>query len=151
MKIKFIAPVLLLLLMTFFVASANAVNPTNTINSVNIDSLIRNHIETKYKDAVILETKNENGNIEVEIIHDQKKKDVVFNNLGVWQSTKYDVLKSELPKKIKEAIKKSKYSSYRINEIEIIETPARSIYEIELEKLFGDDITIYITFDGKIL
>ena len=153
MKIKFIAPVLFLL-MSFFVASANSVRPintTNTISNTNIDSLIRSKIEQKYKNAVILEIKNEDGNIEVEIIHDQKEKDVVFNSLGVWQSTKYDIFKSELSKKIKEVIKKSKYSSYSIDSIEVIETPARLIYEIELDKWFSDDITIYVTFDGEIL
>ena len=143
MKTKIIT-IALLLFTTLGLAIAN---PTN----VDVDAKINNHIETKYKDAVVLETENEEGKIEVKIIHQQKEKKVIFNKLGVWQSTKYDIKKSELPQKIKTTIKGSKYSSYKIDSIETIETPKQSIYEIELEKLFNDDITIYITFDGKIL
>lgn len=144
MKTKLITAILLLSA-TLATASPNATSPTN------IDSLIRTQIEAKYSGAVIVDVENENGKIEVDIVHKQTEKDVIFNNFGVWQSTKYDILKTELPKKITEAIKKSKYSSYSIDDVEVIETPSRSIYEIELEKWFSDDITIYITFDGVII
>lgn len=144
MKTKLITAILLLCA-TLATASPSATTPTN------IDSLIRTQIEAKYSGAVIVDVENENGKIEVDIVHKQTEKDVIFNNIGVWQSTKYDILKSELPKNITDAIKKSKYSSYSIDNVEVIETPSRSIYEIELDKWFSDDITIYITFDGVII
>lgn len=140
MKTIFITIALLFTTLTVVMANPNSK-----------DAEIRKQIETMYKNAVILEIEYENGNIEVEIIHNQKEKDVTFNNAGEWQSTKYDILKLELPDKIKTVIKNSKYSSYNIDDIEAIETPSKSIYEIELDKLLSDDVTIYITFEGVIL
>ena len=141
MKTKFITAALLLFT-TLSIAQAQ---------TSDIDIKVREQVEAKYKDALILETEHENGNIELDIIHLKRKKSVIFNSKGVWQSTKYDIKKSELPEKIKSVIKNSKYSSYRVDEVEIIETPTKSIYEIGLDKFFSDDITIYITFDGKII
>ncbi len=139
---------LLLLLATLTISSAKC----NTTTTINIDSLIEQQVSTRYQGAIILELETEDGNIKGEIIHEQRKKSVIFNRQGVWQSTKYDLLKSELPKSIKDVIKASKYSSYWIDDIEVIETPSRSLYEIELDKWFNrDEFTIYITFEGKIL
>lgn len=135
--------VLTALLLSVVVASAN---PTNMYSE------IRKQIEMKYKGAVVLKIDDDNGKFEVEIIHQGNEKDAIFNNLGVWQSTKYDIKKSELPKKIKNVVENSVYSSYRIEEVEVIETPTQSLYEIDLDKWFKDeDVTVYITFDGEIL
>ena len=147
MKTKLI-PIVLLLLTSVVGVNANTIISNQNIN---VEKLINDQIEAKYNDAVIVETETENNQIKVDIIHQQKEKDVLFNNQGVWQSTKYDMPKSELPKKIKEVIENSKYSSYKISDVEVIETPSKNIYEIELDKFFSDEITIYVTFDGKIL
>ena len=169
MKSTFITAVILLFTTFSFASenSKNSINDTKSINyaksisdtksinytnSVNIDSLIRSEISLKYKGAVIIEIEKENGNIEVEIIHEQKEKNVIFNSQGEWQSTKYDISKTELPTNIKDAIANSKYSSYNIDDIEVIKTPTTSMYEVKLDKWFSsDEKTIYITFDGKII
>ena len=147
MKTKLI-PIVLLLLTSVVGVNANTIISNQNIN---VEKLVKDQIETKYNDAVIVETETVNNQIKVDIIHQQKEKDVLFNNQGVWQSTKYDMPKSELPKKIKEVIENSKYSSYKISDVEVIETPSKNIYEIELDKFFSDEITIYVTLDGKIL
>ena len=141
MKTKFITT-LLLLFTTLSIATAQTID-------VNIE--LKKYIDTKYKDALILEIEEDGINIEVEIIHNKKRKDLVFNKLGIWQSTKYDIKRSELPEKIKKIIKKSKYSSYKIDDVEVIETPTKSLYELGLDKWFGDEITIYVTLEGKII
>ncbi len=141
MKTKFITT-LLLLFTTLSIAKAQTIDVTIEL---------KKYIETKYKDALILEIEEDGINIEVEIIHNKKRKDLVFNKLGIWQSTKYDIKRSELPEKIKKIIKKSKYSSYKIDDVEVIETPTKSLYELGLDKWFGDEITIYVTLEGKII
>ena len=141
MKTKFITT-LLLLFTTLSIATAQTID-------VKIE--LKKYIDTKYKDALILEIEEDGINIEVEIIHNKKRKDLVFNKLGIWQSTKYDIKRSELPEKIKKIIKKSKYSSYKIDDVEVIETPTKSLYELGLDKWFGNEITIYVTLEGKII
>ena len=146
MKKKLI-PAILLLAATFTSAYSN-----NLMQAKDPDSSIKNHIETKYKGAVTLETEHEDGLIKVEIRHQHKNKDVVFTAQGVWLSTNYDLSKSDLPTKIKTVLKESQYSSYNIDDIEVIESPTKFLYEIELEKWFNDDEkTIYITSEGDIL
>ncbi len=135
-----------LLALVFGTANANTTTPVNPVISAEAQ------VKAKYQGAVIRGTEREDGQIKVEIIHQQKEKDVVFNAQGVWQSTTYDMRNSELPDSIKQVLKNSEYSSWSVDDVEVIETPTQSMYEIELDKWFNDeDMTIYITFDGKIL
>ena len=135
-----------LLALVFGTANANTTTPVNPVISAEAQ------VKAKYQGVVIRGTEREDGQIKVEIIHQQKEKDVVFNAQGVWQSTTYDMRNSELPDSIKQVLKNSEYSSWSVDDVEVIETPTQSMYEIELDKWFNDeDMTIYITFDGKIL
>ncbi len=134
-----------MMLLSLMTTTAAIANPTDVLRKV------REYIKTEYKDALIVETERENGKVEVDIVHGKTKKTVIFDELGTWQSTKYEIKKSELPGVIKSSLKNSEYSSYRVEEVEVIETPDKSLYEIELGKLFSDGITIYATPEGEIL
>lgn len=117
----------------------------------NPAAIVESFIQTKYPGAVTVDIDYGKTGIEVEIVHRSKEKDLDFNSNGEWLKTSYELSKSELPSKIKNALKLSSYSSYSIDDIEFYETPKDSYYEIDLEKWFSDDVTIYISSDGKIL
>lgn len=125
---------------------------TLVATAIDSDTVIRRKIKELYPDAIISHIEHENGIIEVELMHQNRDKEVKLTNDAIWISTEYDIRNSELPENIKNLIKNtSKYDGYSIDEVKVIETPSRSIYEIELDKWFSDDITIQVTFDGKIL
>lgn len=114
-----------------------------------IPAAIKTYIETNYSGARIVELDNENGNIEVDIIHDNKGKEILFSLSYTWISTHYDVLKSEVEATTTQAFEASMYKAYYIDDIEKYETTSGIYYIYELEN--GNiDIDIKITTAGVI-
>ena len=138
----------LLSIVTLLSATVFAANAQTADVKTKIDNQIIKMFDGK---AVVVETENKNNLFELEVIHQSIEKEIIFTSAGEWQSTSYDIPKSDLPEKIKAVIKASKYSSYSIDDVDVIITPLKSVYKIDLDKLFGDDITIYVTFEGEIL
>ena len=118
--------------------------------NIAINNDIRSFIEQKYEGARILYAEKEfNGEIDVEIIHDNKKKDVKFNRNNNWISTTWDVAISQLPDAARESVL-NRYPDYRIDDVDYIETPSGDRYKVEMEK--GEwDKTLFVTANGEIL
>lgn len=112
-------------------------------------SSITDFIMSKYPDARIVEIEREHGNIEVDIIHDKRSKEVVFNAKEEWLNTHYDLRKNELPAIVSEALTNSEYSTYAIDDIEKYETPQGDYYLIEVEK-GNHEIDLIIDAEGNI-
>ena len=118
--------------------------------NIAVNDNIRDFIEQKYEGAKILYAEKEfNGEIDVEIIHNDTRKDVKFNRREEWISTTWDVPVSQLPDVVRERVQDS-YPEYRIDDADYIETPAGDRYKLEIER--GEwDRTIFVTPDGIIL
>lgn len=123
----------------------------NVFAQGDVMATVETFIQTKYPGSVTIDIDNDDGKIEVEIVHERKEKDLDFNSRGEWLKTSYELEKSDLPRNIKEALKSSAYSSYSVDDVEFNETPKDSYYKIDLEKWFSDDVTVYISSSGKIL
>lgn len=117
---------------------------------VAVSESIEEFIAGKYPGAVILERDNDNGYIEVEIRHDGKVKEVVFNWQNEWLRTEWELFRNELPQNIA-AVIATNYGDYYIENdgIDIIETPTGIFYEVELEGR-GRDLKLIISSDGTI-
>lgn len=107
-------------------------------------------IAGKYPQARIIEIENEKGRIEVDIIHDKKGKEVVFDTNSQWLYTSWDVRVSTLPQAVANAINNSQYTGYRIDDAEFVETPQGNYYLLELEK-GNSEINVKVDEDGNIL
>ena len=118
--------------------------------NITINNYIRDFIEQKYDGARILYAEKDfNGEVDVEIIHDNKKKEVKFNSKNNWISTTWDVSINELPDAARESII-NRYPEYRIDYIDYVERPDGDYYKVELEK--GEwDKTLFVTANGEIL
>ena len=118
--------------------------------NIAINNDIRSFIEQKYEGVRILYAEKEfNGEIDVEIIHDNKKKDVKFNRNNNWISTTWDVAINDLPDAARESVI-NRYPDYRIDDVDYIETPSGDRYKVEMEK--GEwDRTVFVTANGEIL
>ena len=118
--------------------------------NIAVNDNIRDFIEQKYEGAKILYAEKEfNGEIDVEIIHNDTRKDVKFNRREEWISTTWDVPVSQLPDVVRERVQDS-YPEYRIDDADYIETPAGDRSKLEIER--GEwDRTIFVTPDGIIL
>ena len=118
--------------------------------NIAVNNDIRSFIEQKYQGARILYAEKDfNGEIDVEIIHDNIKKDVKFNRRDEWIKTSWDVAINELPNAARESIL-NRYQNYRIDDVDYIETPSGDHYKVEIEK--GEwDKTVFVTANGEIL
>lgn len=92
------------------------------------------------------EMENENE-WEAEFEMDGKEVSACFSSDGEWIETEYEV--ETLPETI-ETIVNETYPGFKIEEIEIVETPDFNGYEIELEK-GEEELEIMVTNQGEIL
>lgn len=118
--------------------------------NITVNDTIRNFIEQKYQGARILTAEKEfNGDIDVDIIHDNIQKEVKFNSNNKWISTSWDVATGQLPDAVTESIRNS-YPEYLIDDADYVETPNGDHYKVEMEK--GEwDKTVFVTAEGEIL
>lgn len=112
-------------------------------------SAITEFIKNKYPDARIIEIENEHGLTDVDIIHNNRGKEVTFNSKQEWINTHYDVLKNEVENNVLQALAASEYKDYYIDDIEKYETPQGDYYLFELEQ--GErELDIKIDLNGNI-
>lgn len=114
-----------------------------------VPAAITDFIKEKYPAARLIEAEIEHGRWEVDIIHENRAKEVVFDVNNSWVNTHYDVYKNEVEENILQALASSSYGSYRIDDIEKYETPAGEYYLFELES-GKQEVDIKIGLDGEI-
>ena len=118
--------------------------------NIPVNNEIRNFIEQKYDGATILYAEKDfNGEIDVEIIHNNTKKEVKFNRKNNWINTSWDVAIHQLPEIVIENVQNS-YPQYVIEDADYVETPTGDYYRIELEKGEWEKVVL-VTLDGVII
>ena len=118
--------------------------------NIPVNNEIKSFIEQKYEGAKILYAEKDfNGETDVEIIHDNKSKEVKFNRKNSWISTTWDVAINDLPDAARESVI-NRYPDYRIDDVDYVEKPSGDCYKVEIEK--GEwDKTLFVTANGEIL
>lgn len=107
-------------------------------------------IESKYNSAVIRHSEyDDNGLIEVEILHESLVKDVYFTTADEWVYTSWDVRLANLPAVVKEAVTNT-YPDFVLEEADYVERPNLSYYAVEIEK-GNADVIVYVSPEGEIL
>lgn len=111
---------------------------------------IKSFIENQYPGARILEKDYDDGYLEVEILHEGKKKELTFNGRNEWLRTEWELSWHELPEAVRNTLQ-NRYAGYEAeDDIRRIETPENSWYVVELEK--GDRETeVWIDDAGQII
>lgn len=131
MKHKSITTLFTLALIVFQFSSCDDNSPLPN----GVSEAIHSFIENRYPNATIIETdREENRTIEVDIFHDQRKKEVVFDMNSNWLYTSWDVVVSTLPQAVKNIINDPNYEGFHIDDADYIETPQGNYYLLELEK-----------------
>lgn len=114
--------------------------------SSSVDAYLKEH----YPAARIVDIDRENGMTEVEILDGMVYRELLFDNGGAWVQTKTELRSSALPEAVAAAIRTSQYASYRIDDVDFIQTPAGEWYLIELES-GNREVKLRIDAAGTIL
>lgn len=115
-----------------------------------VNEEIDKFISERYPNSVIKEKDYDDGYIEVEIIHDGKEKEVVFNGKYEWIKTVWEISMNELPEIVKSALTAEGYRLENIDDVEVVETPKGVHYRIELERN-DNDIMVVVDSEGNIV
>lgn len=114
--------------------------------SSSVDAYLKEH----YPAARIVDIDRENGMTEVEILDGTVYRELLFDNGGAWVQTKTELRTSALPEAVAAAIRASQYASYRIDDVDFIQTPAGEWYLVELES-GNQEVKLRIDAAGTIL
>lgn len=116
----------------------------------DLSAVIQEFITQKYPDARIVDVEQgRNGTTEVEIVHENRGKDVVFTAEGAWAYTTWDVNERTLADVVKRAAETA-YPGYIIDGAEYVETPDGDYFLLELEQ--GErEVYLKVTAEGVVL
>ena len=102
------------------------------ISPNDLSANIKAAVQSMYPNAQITGADLEHSSItEVDIWHDNKKKEVRFNAMEEWLETEYDVLREEVPAAILDELG-SQYPNPVIDDIDCYETPDGKYYRFEI-------------------
>ena len=118
--------------------------------NVALNNAVLEFIESRYPGANVRSSEYEDdGLVEVEIMHDRKIKEVHFDSQDNWIYTSWDVRPADLPTAVAAVLGKA-YPGYSVDDADYIERPALEYYKVELEK--GEyDVEAYVSPEGVIL
>lgn len=127
------------------------INNDNNLRPNEQADKIKSLINELYAGAIILEYDTEkNGNIEVDIRHNNIHKEVVFSAAHEWIMTEWDIRATDLPAIVTTAFNNSDYKNYHIDDVDLIERPAGTIYVLELEQ-GNNEVVMTIDAEGTIV
>ena len=110
---------------------------------------IEKFIQENYPGAVIIERGYDDGYIEVDIRHDGKEKELLFNGKNEWIRTSWEIRYNELPSAVTSALEAEGYQRDD-DEVEVVQTPDASWYEVEVRRQ-GKEYKVFIDESGKII
>lgn len=90
--------------------------------------------------------------LEVEIVDGTAVREVRFDAADQWVQTKTEILLSEVPSAVLDALRASQYGSWRIDEVDHYASPAREWYRFELDDpLSGREAEVDMLPDGTLV
>lgn len=118
--------------------------------SLPLNENVVQFIENRYPGAQIRHSEyDDNGLVEVEILHEERIKDVYFVADGEWVYSAWDIRLSEIPDAVKNAVALA-YPDFRIDDADFVERADEAYYEIEIEK-GGVEMYVFVKPDGEII
>ncbi len=101
--------------------------------------------------AIVVEKDYDDGYLEVEIRHEGREKEMLFNGQNDWVLTRWDVAYRELPEAVLTTFRQSEYAQWELDDITYTQTPTGEWYVLEVEDYRTDtDRYLRITPGGEI-
>lgn len=133
-------------LTTALVLGLIATTPAMAMENTPVPEAVENAFKAKFPNAEDVEWELENDNLwEVEFEMNDIEYEATFSADGTWLETETEVEEENLPATVKAALD-AKYADYDLEEIEQVETPTGSFYEMEID---ADDEEFEISIDAS--
>lgn len=116
----------------------------------SIPTEVQTFVSTQYPGAQIIDIEQEIGHYEVDILHENRFKEIYFNASWEWTMTQWEVRPSELPAVVQQTLEQNVGSNYVIDEADYVSTPTGNWYLIEIDRLIGD-LQLKITAEGQLI
>lgn len=129
-----------------------SLHETSVGAGAGVTAEIEAFIRENYPGASIVEKDSDDGMLEVEIRHEGREKELLFNGAGAWVRTSWEVRYAELPAAVTAAVCGSEYAAWEFDGADYVQTPDGAWYALELEEERLDrEVTLRIAEDGTIL
>ncbi len=127
--------------------------PTNPNSGTATTAGVDAFIQQKYPGATIVKRDYDDGLLEVDIIHENLKKEVCFNRQGNWVYSNWEVDRNELPAAVLNAKNsRREFAGWWIDGAEFYDTASNGqFYELDLEGPRDADAELYVRPDGEII
>lgn len=125
-------------------------NDDDNSPAIVLSDTVKNFISVNYPDAVITGAEwAANGLLEVDFVHDSKKKEIYFTQSDEWVMTEWDVPVSSLSPAAAAAISAA-YPDYVIDDVDYVQTPSGDFYNVNIEKgNYEKDLNV--SLDGTVI
>lgn len=124
-------------------------------NGTATTASIEAFIQQKYPGARIVDQDYDDGLIEVDILHENRKKEVCFNRQGNWVYSNWEVYVNELPTAVsnaKNSYDGGRYATWWIDGAEYYDTATNGeYYEVDIEGPGDADAELYVRPDGTVI
>lgn len=130
---------------TYTVVNRPSLPEDEVQGGTSVGSDYETFINEKYAGAVIVERDDDDGMVEIEIIHDNVKKEVKFRG-GEWVRTEWE---APLPDEIAALIRDAGYEPEPREWADVVETAKGIAYEVEARKN-GVEYDVYVDEAGQV-
>jgi len=119
----------------------------------DVPEKVRSAFESRYPDTYVYEWeyKRKSGFYEAEFMYKGIRHEACFTDEGVWIATEKELKKSDLPEAVLNALEKSAYGDWKVDEVTMHESEKIPVvYEIEVKK-GKRELDLYFFPDGKLM
>ncbi|HIS33652.1 MAG TPA: PepSY-like domain-containing protein [Candidatus Avirikenella pullistercoris] len=125
----------------------------NSENGSSLPNTVTNFINTKYTNSPIIEAFSlETHETEVDIINDNKVKEVLFDQNNQWIMTQWKVLLADVPEKVLNVLNYPAYSGYEVDMAKYQQYQnGQEYYNLLLKKTGSLDMSVNVYPDGNLV
>ena len=128
---------------------ATSLSFAQDLNTSEVPELVKNAFTKEYTQATDIEWERDMDNFKVEFDMGRMEHEIWYTPSGDVIKKEQDISEAELPQVIRDIIK-SKYSGYRIDDVEMTWQDNATTYEVEVEK-GKEEWKIVFDSEGKII
>lgn len=106
-------------------------------------------LNDRYPEHRIIDVEADDNRLTVELLDGSIRRDADFAADGTWIRTETDIRLNDVPEVVMDALATSEYGSYRIDDIDFVETSEGNHYHFELESR-NEEVEVTIDEEGNI-